>query len=324
MDMKLEEQTARLKEATKQVTDVRIDRSNFFKLTYGNFEPCEVPDREPDRRSGSSEYWFDKEGVTRRSDHWGSQINSCTWTLGGKPCEPNRYPLAEPCWKGKKLGQRVGRIAWDKLYPARVLLHLTHQFGELDYERIGAKPVRDGEDKYGPYDVFVVKRDWVSKDGLTIHFGENTIPAKMAGRSDVFTSAFGETYLDMDAQELSREWRDERERAKAEGRPAPELKGWLLDKAVADGDFIRAVDSLCSSWYSQDAGDSGRDEYKWAERRANSLAASYGLERGEVWDAVRSYANKVYEDEQGEQAADGRQEREANRAEEPRHGDGGR
>lgn len=151
------------------------------------------------------------------------------------------------------------------------------------------------------------------------------MPAKMVGRSDVFTSALGETYLDMDAQELSREWRDERNRAKAEGRDVPELKGWLFDKAVADGDFLRAVEGLCSSRYCQDAGDSGASERKWAEARTDSLAQSYGLDRDEVWNAVRSYAGKVYENEQLEQELSERlEELEKGRASELRHGHGGR
>lgn len=194
-----------------------IDKNSFYKLTKGHFEPCAEPAREPDRQTGSSSYWFSPEGVVRRSDHWGWGIASCTWTLGDeKPAH---------CGRGKKLGQRTGFIPWSDLETPEVKIHLTHQFGELDYAAIGALPIERGEDEFGPYDVFRVRPDMVSEKGGVIDFAGNEYTYSN-GREQINLSAAGDAYIDPEAQEISLAWKDERAAARAEGRRA-NLDDWL-------------------------------------------------------------------------------------------------
>lgn len=211
----------------------RIGKDNFYKLTKGRFEPCLVPMRAPDRQTKDSSYWFDAQGVTRRSDHWGWGIASCTWTLGDE--------APAHCGKGKKLGQRAGRIAWDDLETPRVEIHLTHQFGELDYAALGAVPESRGADEYGPYDVFTLRREWVGEKGGAVSFAGNEYSYSNL-RDRINLSAAGEAYRDPRAQALSLAWKAEREAARAEGRRA-KLSDWLPGQFgdPAYGDLAREV-----------------------------------------------------------------------------------
>lgn len=71
------------------------NKENFFYNTMGNWESRKKrPNGEADytsyaydRRTGkskvSSQYWYTKEGVYRKSDHWGSNVASCDWILDG-------------------------------------------------------------------------------------------------------------------------------------------------------------------------------------------------------------------------------------------------
>lgn len=62
----------------------KYNENNFFELTAAVFDVCETPDREPDYVSGSgSAYWYENDGVIRRSDHWGGYVASCKWWLRG-------------------------------------------------------------------------------------------------------------------------------------------------------------------------------------------------------------------------------------------------
>ena len=56
--------------------------NNFFEMTAALFSICDEPTREPDYVSGSgSAYWYENDGVIRKSDHWGHNVASCKWWL---------------------------------------------------------------------------------------------------------------------------------------------------------------------------------------------------------------------------------------------------
>lgn len=197
--------------------DEKITKDNFFKLTRGRFEPCPTPRRAPDRKTKDSSYWFDDQGVTRRSDHWGWGIATCTWTYGDEePCH---------CGKTKKLGERTGRVAWSGLETPRVEIHLTHQFGDLDYDAIGAEPVSQDIDEYGPYDVFELTRDMISDKGGKVVFAGNE-HAYGNGRDKINLSAASDAYKDPAARSISAAWKAERDAARAEKRRV-KLSDWL-------------------------------------------------------------------------------------------------
>jgi hypothetical protein len=65
-------------------TEDRANRDNFYKNSIGFWTQVDSPpDEEPDYESYSgSEYWYDWDGVYRRSDHWGSKVSTCSWYLG--------------------------------------------------------------------------------------------------------------------------------------------------------------------------------------------------------------------------------------------------
>lgn len=67
----------------------KADKNNFFESTVANWERVEKPKREPDYISRdskgkiSSKYWYTDEGVYRESNHWGKNVATCDWFLGG-------------------------------------------------------------------------------------------------------------------------------------------------------------------------------------------------------------------------------------------------
>lgn len=64
-----------------------INENTFHLGTKANFVSCEAPDRAPDFVSKSgSEYWYTKDGVIRRSDHWLPHVATCDWALDGRYC----------------------------------------------------------------------------------------------------------------------------------------------------------------------------------------------------------------------------------------------
>ena len=79
-------------------TDEVANEDNYFLNSIGFWEVRKSrPRREPDyvsmnyhdfRRGGkikkSSEYWYSSDGVIRGSDHWGSDVASCSWYLNGE------------------------------------------------------------------------------------------------------------------------------------------------------------------------------------------------------------------------------------------------
>ena len=197
-----------------------IDRSSFPTFTQGRFEPCDAPEREPDFRSARSAYWYTDEGVTRLSDHWGTHINSCSWQLGDE--------ALEPCWKGKKKGQRAGRAAWKDLSTPNATIRVTHRFGELDYSKVGAAPLTTGHDpEYGDFDVFAIRREWFIDHSRFTVAGRTL--SYQGGRGGGSTSALGEGYADSAAQAMSLDWEDHRLEAKERGEKA-DIREWAASK----------------------------------------------------------------------------------------------
>lgn len=150
-----------------------IDRNNFYKFTEGHFAPCPIPDREPDYHSQTSSYWYTDEGVIRQSDHWGSGIASCSWTLGEEPLAP--------CYRNKDLGQRSGFIPWDGFRDPERTVKVTHQFGALDYDKLGALPIESERDDFGAFDIFAIKREWFIEDATHFTFAGRTLEAPPSG-----------------------------------------------------------------------------------------------------------------------------------------------
>ena len=81
---------------------MKINKNNYYTSTYAKFVECATPRRKPDYISSSgSRYWYTKNGVIRKSDHWSLyycsdpnktcftasvylhavSIASCIWTL---------------------------------------------------------------------------------------------------------------------------------------------------------------------------------------------------------------------------------------------------
>lgn len=81
---------------------MKIDKNNYYTSTYAKFVECATPRRKPDYISSSgSRYWYTRNGVIRKSDHWSLYycsdpnktcfttnvylhaipIASCMWTL---------------------------------------------------------------------------------------------------------------------------------------------------------------------------------------------------------------------------------------------------
>ena len=83
---------------------------NFFMATEATFTPVEKPKGKPDYVSSSgSKYWYDKNGVVRESDHWGSNVDSCNWYMKGD----KKYSS----WDDTN-GIRYGRATWNSFKPS--------------------------------------------------------------------------------------------------------------------------------------------------------------------------------------------------------------
>ena len=73
-------------------TKTVANENNFFENSVGFWEQkSSAPRREADyvsydRRTGkvSSRYWYTEQGVYRKSNHWGSDVASCSWYIKGR------------------------------------------------------------------------------------------------------------------------------------------------------------------------------------------------------------------------------------------------
>ena len=112
------------KSAQKYYADLQdgtADWQNFFENTLVRFEECDKPDREPDYVSDSGScYWYLKDGVIRRSDHWGCGIGNCDWAYHTKE---NRN-ICGGYWKHCRSFRetKYGFARWDAfLFKARLI-----------------------------------------------------------------------------------------------------------------------------------------------------------------------------------------------------------
>ena len=84
-------------ELASMFTDEVATKDNYFLNSIGFWEVMKSrPKRDPDYASfnrhelyrgkvkKSSEYWYTSDGVIRGSDHWGSDVASCSWYLLGQ------------------------------------------------------------------------------------------------------------------------------------------------------------------------------------------------------------------------------------------------
>ena len=128
----------------------KIDRNNFFLYTMANFnEVDKTPNREPDyiSRSGS-QYWYEDDGVYRKSNHWGADIATCDWFLNG---DITRATLATSLpnskigftkWEDFTNKQNVGREGINQ-----VIHSVRFQLNPELYN----KPVEIVNEPFGPY-----------------------------------------------------------------------------------------------------------------------------------------------------------------------------
>lgn len=116
-------------------TESVANENNFYKNSIGFWEIRKSrPRREPDytswnyynfRNNGkmkpSSEYWYSSDGVIRGSDHWGSDVASCSWYLIGQSYKRN-YGV----YTGNKT---YAYISWNAL-KAKGFIVRNHSTGE--------------------------------------------------------------------------------------------------------------------------------------------------------------------------------------------------
>ena len=102
------------------------DKSNYYVNSVGFWDEAKKPKREPDHVSRtktgeiSSEYWYTDEGVFRRSNHWGSDVASCSWYINGSVYGKSGID------KGKR---QTAFIRWSDLKPKGSIIK-DHKTGE--------------------------------------------------------------------------------------------------------------------------------------------------------------------------------------------------
>ena len=107
-----------IEEASENIPEkTAVNRENFFKNTYVDWGMVKKhPDREPDYKSGSgSEYWYEKDGVYRRSNHWGN-VASCWWLLNGNQYQSMHHPKGLTYVQSKKEHKKEHDIFKDNKY----------------------------------------------------------------------------------------------------------------------------------------------------------------------------------------------------------------
>lgn len=111
----------------KQFSTEKATKDNFFENSIGEWDlKKSAPRRQADyvsynRRTGkiSSQYWYTDEGVYRKSDHWGSDVASCSWYIKGRKYKNDGVS------KGKT---ETAFISWDDLY-AKGMISKHYQTG---------------------------------------------------------------------------------------------------------------------------------------------------------------------------------------------------
>lgn len=105
----------------KQFTKGVANEKNYMNNSVGFWSlKKSAPKRDADytsknRKTGeiSSRYWYTKEGVYRQSDHWGSNIASCSWYIKGRSYKTGSLQIGEKetafiSWKNLKAKGVIG------------------------------------------------------------------------------------------------------------------------------------------------------------------------------------------------------------------------
>ena len=105
-----------IKERKQKVLKRIINKWNFWERTEGVFVRKNSPDRKPDYTSKTgSVYWYDKDGVYRKSNHWGANIGSNDWFLQ----EQKKDKTSSTKQRFKE--DITGYAKWDKLIDLQYL-----------------------------------------------------------------------------------------------------------------------------------------------------------------------------------------------------------
>lgn len=99
-----------------------MNKDTFYIASVAQWLQCDTPEREPDYKSGQgsslSEYWFDAQGVVRRSNHWFA-VAFCYWPFVGLPQEyatvdfrPHPKYKAHNSFVQGKLSHVTARAEW--------------------------------------------------------------------------------------------------------------------------------------------------------------------------------------------------------------------
>ena len=106
----------------KQFSTEKATKDNFFENSIGEWDlQKSAPRRQPDyisynKRTGkiSSRYWYTDEGVYRKSNHWGTDVASCSWYIKGRKYND----------RGVSVGKtETAFIRWGDLYAKGMVGH---------------------------------------------------------------------------------------------------------------------------------------------------------------------------------------------------------
>lgn len=97
------------------------NQHNFFKYTFCEFhqiEDFDFPEETHYRSKSESAYFYTKEGVYRKSTHWG-RVANCRWKF-----------IANKDYKNQTIG--IGFAKWTDFYPVNTVQKIFYI--EVDYE----------------------------------------------------------------------------------------------------------------------------------------------------------------------------------------------
>lgn len=104
------------------------NENNFFMNSVGFWTPCKKPHKPTDYDSSKllpdmrlykgSKYWYTSEGVYRYSNHWGSDIASCSWYI--KDRKYRNYGVSKGTWE-------TAFIRWEDLRALGSIVVLTKE-----------------------------------------------------------------------------------------------------------------------------------------------------------------------------------------------------
>lgn len=104
------------------------NKDNFFINSVGFWTPCKKPRKAVDYDSSKllpdmnlskgSKYWYTSEGVYRYSNHWGSDVSSCSWYI--KDRRYRNYGVSKGNWE-------TAFIKWKDLRALGSIIVLTKE-----------------------------------------------------------------------------------------------------------------------------------------------------------------------------------------------------